>query len=167
MYRKTKGKISEHMVSTDSIHRAPNMSNNQKSAANTLRSLSIVMIVTIGIPKTFLAVMYGIILSEQRSIRNGLKLDNFPIKLAFIFANNIIYFRNSVSVFIYFKYVKTFRIFINSFFGRISKITNWLFKRTKFFLFQIGQNISAQYKKLIWKLLFFLRIWFWMFTWHW
>ena len=124
MYAKTKTIIAKQNISQDSIHGSARMRNSHQAAVNTLRSLTIVMVLTIGIPKMFLSVLYGIVLTEKRSIRDGLTLDSDAVKVAFVVGNNVIYFRNTVTAFIYFKYVKEFRAFVNSLFGRSSRLTN-------------------------------------------
>ena len=101
MYAKTKAKIYHSIVKNqDSFQETARMRNNHKSAVNTLRSLTIVMILTSSIPKTFIAVLLGVIISEKRSNRDGLSLDNDLLKICFVFVNNVIYFRNTLTVFI-------------------------------------------------------------------
>ena len=125
MYAKTKAKIYHSIVKNqDSFQETARMRNNHKSAVNTLRSLTIVMILTSSIPKTFIAVLLGVIISEKRSNRDGLSLDNDLLKICFVFVNNVIYFRNTLTVFIYYRYIKAFRIFVKSFIGRNLKFAN-------------------------------------------
>ena len=125
MYVMTKAKINQNILSQDSIQGTARMRRNNKSAVNTLRSLTIIMVLLIGIPKALLAAcLYGMVHEEKRSIRDGLTLDSNIIKLGFVFANNVVYIRNTVIVFVYFRYIKAFKTFIRTILRRSSGINN-------------------------------------------
>ena len=124
MYVMTKAKINQNILSQDSIQGTARMRRNNKSAVNTLRSLTIIMVLLIVIPKALLACLYGMVHEEKRSIRDGLTLDSNVIKLGFVFANNVVYIRSTVIVFVYFRYIKAFKTFIRTILRRSSGINN-------------------------------------------
>ena len=88
-----------------------------KSAVKTLKWLTIIMLISVAGPRIFLAVMFGMVVMEKRSVRNGLTLNNDGLKLAFLFVNNLLLINNAVNAFVYYRFNKDFKAYVRACFG--------------------------------------------------
>lgn len=86
-------------------------------AVQTLRWLTIFMLICVAGPKIFISVVWATLVVEKKSVRNGLTMDSLTIKVLILISNNLIYINNAVNVFVYYKFIREFRTWIKRLFG--------------------------------------------------